>query len=201
MNRAPRISPFAFRFDAASHEYVSIETGETFPHITGMLKDAGLVDDRWYTDESSDRGHYVHTLTAQYDLGAIDREDLIQVDSPYKGWLVAHVEAMNLIRPQWVSVEEPRVHPVFRYGGRPDRYGRVYGAMANCELKSGDPEPAHAIQLALQNLLLEPEVGLPAETIPRYALYLRRTGRWTLQTFPDTRRDFAKAREIVRRFC
>ena len=200
-NQGKTTRNFAFRFDADDHAYVSIETGEIYPHITGLLKSAGLVDSRWYTDESRDRGHYVHTLTAQYDLGAIEREDLLRVDSPYKGWLAAHCEAMSVIGPKWQSIEEPIVHAQYRFGGRPDRVGKVYGATAVVEIKSGDPEPAHCIQLALQCILVAPEVGLPPETIPRYGLYLKRTGKWVLQSFPDTRKDFAKARDILKRFC
>jgi hypothetical protein len=30
---------------------------------------------------------------------------------------------------------------------------------------------------------------------------LKRTGRWVLKSFPDVRRDFQKAREILKRFA
>jgi len=189
-----------FRFDGIRHEYVSIATGEVYPHITGMLKDAGLVDDKWYTEESRERGSCVHRLTADYDLGSFEREDLAQIDSLYKGWLSAHVDAMEKIKPTWTKVEEPLVHPVYRYGGRCDRVGEVYGAVAVLEIKTGGIEAAHAVQLALQALLVAEDVGLPAETIQRYALYLKRTGRWTLQRFPN-RADFNQARRIIKLCC
>src|SRR5574341_1863405 len=51
-----RTSELPFRFDALNHEYLSVATGEVFPHITGMLEQTGWIDDRWYTEESSDRG-------------------------------------------------------------------------------------------------------------------------------------------------
>ena len=57
-----------FRFDALNHEYIALDTGEMLPHITGMLETAGLVDDLWFTEESSECGTCVHSLTAQYDL-------------------------------------------------------------------------------------------------------------------------------------
>lgn len=192
---------FPFRFDAEQHQYLSIETGEVFPHITQMLEDCGLVDSRWYTDAARTRGSCVHRLTSDYDLGSIVREDLPQVNSIYKGWLAAHVWITDKVKPRWLHVEEPRVHPQFRYGGRPDRVSHVYGALAVVEIKSGEPEDGHAIQLALQAILVAPELKLPAETIPRYALYLKGTGKGTLTAFPNTRRDFAKAREIIRRCC
>lgn len=191
-----------FRFQADLHEYVNIVTGSTYPHITGLLKDAGLVDSRWFTDEARERGHQVHLSTARYDLGSYDRKDLITVNDPlYKGWLLAHVGAMDQVQPKWQAVEEPIVHATLRFGGRPDRYGYVYGAIANVDLKTGAKEDSHAIQTALQNILIAPLVGLPAEAIPRYCLYLKSSGRFVLHAFPDTRRDFAKAREILRRFA
>lgn len=190
-----------FRFSSSDHAYIDIATGAEIPSITQLLKEAGLVNDRFYTEESRERGSCVHRLVADYDLGAIHKEDLPEVNSVYKGWLQAHVAAMDVIQPTWLSIEERRVHETLRFAGTLDRHGKVYGAVAVVEIKSGAVEDAHPIQLALQCLLVSPEVGLPAETIPRYGLYLKRTGRWTLQSFPDTRRDFAKAREILRRFC
>jgi hypothetical protein len=195
--------PFTFRFDSDLHEYVNDITGDVYPHITGLLKAAGEVDDRFFTDDSRIRGHYVHSLTAQYDLGAID--DLMELESPYAGWLAAYGDkkkgAIAVIQPKWRAVEEPIVHPRLRFGGRPDRWGTIYCAIGNVELKSGDPMDYHPIQTALQNILIETVCGLPAETIPRYGLYLKRTGRWHLQSFPNVRRDFQKAREIIKRFA
>lgn len=194
-------APFTFRFDATAHEYLSIDTGEVYPHITGMLEQCGLVDRRWYTAASCERGSCVHRLTTDYDLGAIAREDLPTVNSIYKGWLAAHVKAMDIIRPAWQHIEEPMVSAQYRFGGRPDRVGRVYGAIAVVEIKSGAPEPAHAIQLALQALLVAPDLKLPPESIPRYALYLKNTGRFKLETFPNTRKDFAEAKRVIHRCC
>ncbi len=186
-----------FRFDSVNHEYVSMETGEAYPHITGLLKVAGLVDDRWYTAESRDRGSAVHRLTTDYDLGAFGREDVATINSKYKGWLAAHVKAMDMIRPQWRHIEEPFVHQTHLYGGRPDRVGLVYGAVSLMEIKSGDVEKSHPIQLALQAILVEPEVKLPAETLPRYGLYLKANGKWRVETFVN-RKDFDVARRIIR---
>lgn len=199
---APRSTEaLPFRFDAAAHEYLSVDSGEVYPHITGMLQTTGWVDAKWYTAESRDRGSAVHRLTTDFDLGAIGREDLPLVNSIYKGWLMAHVSAMDIIRPTWDMIETPMVHSVHHYGGRLDRGGMVYKAFSVVELKSGGPEKAHAIQLALQAILASEKVNLPAETIPRYGLYLKSNGKFKLELFPDTRRDFAEARRVIARCC
>lgn len=190
-----------FRFDSTAHEYIEIATGRVLPHTTGLLKAAGLVDDTWFTDESRWRGSVVHRWTTMLDLGEIEYGDLPKIDDgKYKGYLAAHHHAMVNLRPDWVHVEEPFVHPVFLFGSRPDRLGDINGAFSNCDLKSGAPSKAHPIQTALQCIAAEPYVNLPAEGIVRYCLYLKNDGKWKLERH-DNMRDFQTAREIIRRYA
>lgn len=185
-----------FRFDANTHEYVNIRTGDVRPHITGMLQAEGLIDDRWFTEESCERGSCVHRLTADYDLGALDPREC---DSKYKGWLLGHVALMRIVNPSWRHVEEPMLHRALDFGGRPDRVGTIYGAVGVWEIKSGLEDPAHAIQLAMQAILAAPIVGLPAESLVRYAAYLKSNGKYKLVEYKQ-RRDFDEAHRIIRRW-
>ena len=188
----------SFAFDARRHEYVDEDAGEVLPHITGMLERSGWVDDRWFTEESCERGSIVHRLSADYDLGAI--ENVESVTSQYKPWLLAHVKGIGLVRPEWTHVEIPLVSAVYRYGGRPDRCGLMYGAVAVAEIKSGPIGKAHAIQTALQAILLAPEVGLPAEAIHRYGWYVTGRGKFRLEQFV-ARADFDAAYTVIRQTC
>lgn len=186
----------AFRFDANNHEY--IVDGAVIPHITGMLEATGWIDDRWYTEESCERGGCVHRLTADYDLGALDVESCI---SKYRGWLLGHVTAMQILQPRFTHIEEPLVSDrEGLYGGRPDRAGLLMGASGVLEVKSGGIEKGHPIQTALQAILVAPEMGLPPESLLRYALYLRDNGRFHLEPH-DKRGDFDKARDVIRHCC
>lgn len=191
-------------FSADTHTYRDAG-GLVLPSITQLLKAAGLVSEDYYTEESRRRGTIVHALTRDFDLGAIGREEISNVQSPihsaYLGWLQAYVDAMDAIRPEWDEIEEIHAHPVHRFAGRPDRVGRVYGALAVVEIKSGAPEPAHAVQLALQAILVAPAVHLPPESLQRYAWYGKGTGKWKLERFPNTARDFGTAREVIRTCC
>jgi len=183
----------SFRFDAFNHEYVETATGEVLPHITGMLERTGWIDDRWYTEESCARGQQVHRLTADYDLGAIDVD---QERGPFRSYLLAYVDAMKVIPHEWVGIEEPLVHAGYRFGGRPDRHGRIYTAKGILEIKSGAVDKAHPIQTALQAILLAPIVGLPPELIDRFCLYVKPTGRWVLDQHKE-RRDLIEAQRII----
>jgi hypothetical protein len=188
-----------FRFDAANHEYVDIATGVVLPHITGMLEAAGLIDTRWFSEECKVRGTEVHTLTRDYDLGALDVESCT---SRYKRWLQAHVKAMDIIRPAFDvnDIERTFAHPTFGYAGRPDRVGRIYGQVGVLEIKSGPPEASHAIQTALQAMLVEQQVGVPARFQVRFALYLQGDGKHKLREHKRDY-DFDVAREIIRKCC
>jgi hypothetical protein len=194
------LDPVPFRFSAPTHEYVSLDTGEVFPHITGLLVQSGWVNDEWYTEESCERGQRVHRLCAEFDLGAIGPADLGSVDERYAGWIRAHAKAMQVLRPEILAVEEPAVHPVYRFGGRPDRLVKLYGLISILELKSGVPHKAHPIQTALQAILLAPTVGLPEDGIARFTLYLRKNGKFTLERHPR-RADLDEAHRLIRAHC
>lgn len=187
----------AFRFDADTHTYRLVRTAEALPHITGMLTASGWVDDEWYTDEGRERGHAVHALTAEHDLGAISSENLRQFESVYRGYLLAYIDALGMVKPEWEWVEEPLVHPFYGYAGRPDRGGTVYGVKSVGEIKSGAPDKSHRIQTALQAMLFSPIIRLPAEMIHRYVFYLKPTGKWKIERHPD-RRDFDEAKRIAK---
>lgn len=188
-----------FAFAAAEHEYIDTMTGQTLPHITGLLQFAGLTpNERFYTEQARDRGSEVHRMTAAFDQGAI--ENVSAVVSRYKGWLQAHVDAMFRLLPNWSHIEEALIHEELRFGGRPDRVGSLAGCISVVDIKSGTPEKkAHAIQTALQAILVAPEVRLPPESIERYCLYLKPTGKWRLEPYRN-RGDIFEAHRILARY-
>jgi len=191
------VASAVFRFDQVRHEYIDPGSGEQYPHITGMLEAAGHVDSEWFTEDSRIRGSAVHRLTADYDLGALDLESCV---SRYRGYLLAHAFAMDVMKPEILEVEQPRVHAAMHYGGRPDRVWRYDGRLAIPEIKSGDYEKSHPIQTALQAVLVAPEYGIPPELFERYGIYLKANGRAKVERFDD-RRDFDEAMRIIKRCC
>lgn len=189
-----------FRFDAEAHEYIDLATGAVLPHITSMLQRSGIVDAGWYTDASRERGTAVHRLTADYDLGALDPAKCI---SAYRGYLLAHHAAMTILKGQGLvlhAIEEPLVHPTYRYGGRPDRIVSMAGRLGVLELKSGGPERGHQVQTSLQAILACVEARLPAESLGRWCLYLKESGKFKLEEH-RRREDFVEAHRIIRTCC
>jgi hypothetical protein len=179
------------RFDQAAHAYYLHEV--RVPSITQMMSAEGMIDSIWYTEESRQRGTAVHEWTASFDLGAVEIESY---EGAYRPYMLAHVEAMRVLRPEILEVEVPLVHERLRYGGRMDRLWRLFSALSIVELKSGPPMPWHRIQTALQAILVEQERGVPATAIKRYGLHLRGNGRYKLDPH-DNPIDIGRARGVI----
>ena len=194
--------PIPFRFDRVRHEYIELATGLVLPHITGLLDAAGLIDDRWYTEESCERGTAVHNLTASFDLGGLDLASCV---SPYRGYLLGYVDGITKLRAllgvKFLDIEVPMVHRILRFGGRPDRTMRLLKkALGILEVKTGDETDAHPIQTALQAILAADEYDLPAEAWLRYVAYVGAGGRCRIIQHKNPR-DFVRAREIIREYA
>jgi hypothetical protein len=192
------LPPIAFRFDAGAHEYVDTVTGYVYPHATGLLLISGWTDDRWFTDESSERGQAVHRMTAEYDMGAIEQPHA--VESGYKNYLLGHVDVVQRSKPVWLHIEEPIVSARYRFGCRPDRICTYYGGRGPWEVKAAQPQKSHQIQTALQALADEARSGIPAEYAWRFCEYLTPNGRGRVVQHKDVR-DIIEARRIVREYC
>lgn len=184
------LTPFQFR--ESDHSYWV--DGVQWPSITQMISAVGLVNAEWYTEESCDRGHDVHALTAAYDLGALDVASCV---SPFRGYLLAHVKAMQILRPRIFAVEEPLVHRLYRFGGRPDRIVKLDGALGVLEVKSGARHPAQPIQTMLQAMLVEQVIGLAPEMQLRWCLFLKPDGRFKVEQHKDTAHDLREARKVL----
>ena len=185
-------------FTASTHEYLDTATGEVLPSVTQMLQIAGLVNSDWFTAESAARGTAVHQLCADWDHDAI--QDLGALKSPHKAYLLAHVDAMRKIKPEILCIEQALMHERWRFAGTPDRVVKIYGRLSVLELKSGQAHSSHLVQTALQAMLVSAKTGVPAESIGRFGLYLKGTGRFTFEAF-TRRRDFDCAMTVIRKCC
>lgn len=184
-----------FRFDARTHEYIALDTGEVLPHITGMLLATGRINDAWFTQDGRERGSAVHKLTADYDMGALDVADCA---SRYRDRLLGYVGFSERVKPEVLTVEEAIVHPVHRYAGRPDRVVKIGGVVGILEIKTGAFEELHCLQTALQAILVAADHCLKPEDLGRWVLYLRDKGKFKLESHKATARDFADARSVIR---
>lgn len=187
----------AFRFEEADHTYWIGDA--RVPSITQLIERGGLLGAgaAFYTEASRDRGHEVHRLCADFDLGVLD---LPRLESPHRGYVLAYIAASVGLKPEWDDIEEADAHPHYRFAGRIDRAGLVLGRQTVAELKSAAKAKHHPVQTALQAILRSWRHGLPAEQYQRLVIYLKNTGKFSVERHDDPR-DFVEAFRLIREFC
>jgi len=159
-----------FIFDPESHRYTV--NGAEIPSVTQVLKEAGLTKE-YSSMEAAERGTVVHLACECADLG-INVTDLI-VDPYVTAWRRFRSETGFTHS----DIENASWHPVYRYAGRIDRVGGANGKKIVLDIKSGAPEPWHALQLAAY-------AGLMAKPLAweRWAVYLADDGSYSVREYP-----------------
>jgi len=162
-------------FDEAKHEYS--KDGIIYPHMTQILQDVGLIDITWYTEESSMRGRYIHDCLRLLD----ENVPLVMLDigPDIEGYINAYLKFKKENDYKIIESETHHINETMRFAGTPDRVCRVNGKDAIIDIKTGTKCDWHGIQLSGYKLLLgESKLLL-------YGLYLKDTGKYTLQPYKD----------------
>lgn len=126
----------------------------SLPRVSSILKDAGLVNEGFYTDFARDRGAAVHAACALGDLGNLDESTLHPEVEPYvRSWRLLRDHMGWKFGPGDVELEVSTA----AYVGHPDKVLRT-GCIVRevLDLKTGQPEPWHAIQLAMYAMAFVP---------------------------------------------
>jgi hypothetical protein len=152
------------------------------PSVTQVLKDAGLIDTHWYTEEARLRGKAVHAACQFLDEDDLDWETVLPAYQGYvQGWAKFKRDSGFQIgrdgegRP---LVEYRLYHPVFGYCGTLDRQGAIGSAEYLVDLKTGTPEEWHGYQLAGYSQCLP-----DALSRKRMTVHLKANGRYTTHEY------------------
>ena len=145
--------------------------GVRVPSVTQVIKAAGYMGNTaHYTDEARDRGTYVHKVTELHDLGTL-------VVAKVEEWALPYLFAWRKFRADAGFVPEEIElivgHPTLLYAGTLDRLGDYGGCNMLVDIKTGSPEPWHAIQA---RAYAEPISGL----CPRMGVYLSADGKYKI---------------------
>jgi hypothetical protein len=158
---------------------------------TRLLKQVGLVDSEWFTDEGRLRGQYVHEaiqLDLEHDLGSVDPGILGYVDAARAFLRDAGAEV--------VAVERLLADPMLGIGGRPDLIGRCFGHVTIVDWKCGTPARWHRYQSATYKHLVLVNKVVPDPLIDAYAVYLDDKGHYTVGP-TVTREDWKIAQAAI----
>lgn len=130
-------------FDENAHTYTV--DGTQYPSVTTVLKSAGLIDTKWFTEEGRDRGTYVSQATAWWELNQLDNDSLDPELEPY---LSAWVQFLHDSEIDVQQIEHPVCHPM-GFAGTPDRvvFHPTLGSTV-IDIKTGGKSTWHALQLA-----------------------------------------------------
>lgn len=168
------------KFNPDLHEYTA--GGRRVPHVTGILKTAGLVDDRWFTEWARERGSVVHKLCELDDEGDLNEST---VDPRLVGYLAAW-RAFRLETGFVPAEVERKVHAAsLNYCGTLDRVGTLRGKpdLVILDIKTGAPSRATGLQLAAYQRAYQETTGLWAAR--RWAVHLAEDGAYTLIQYRD----------------
>lgn len=169
MTAQPRIA-----YNEITHTY-SV-AGRTLPSVTQILRGVGLIDDRWFGEQHAERGRVIHEVTRLHDEDDLDE---CTVDQVLRAYLDAwrDFRAVSGFVPQ--RIEVAFADTLHRFAGRIDRIGTFGGAAAILDIKSGAPQPSHALQLAGYDILAG-DAGLR-----RICVHLSSDGKWAIREYKD----------------
>jgi hypothetical protein len=127
-------------------------TDSDLPHVTDILKDAGLIDTTFFTEWSRDRGKAVHLACELSDKGMLNETDLDPAVAPR---LEMYRKFLKEVKPEILGIEEYVEYPK-AYCGTLDRRMVINGFPGVLDIKNGNPAPWHALQVMLYSLCLKP---------------------------------------------
>ena len=162
-------------FNEERHEYS--EGGIIIPNVTTVLKNAGLIDDEYFTEEGRRRGNAVHAATHYYDDGDLDEGSVAQ---EYLGYLEGYKRFLFEVEPEWdPDLVERIIHNrECGYIGRLDRGGRMFRRPSILDIKTGQSDDFY---VGPQTAAYE----RPLRSRDRYTLRLKPNGTYKLKPHKD----------------
>ena len=166
-------------FDAAEHRYY-LGTRE-LPSVTSILKDVGLVDDTWFTEEAAERGTAIHLAVERLHAS----QPYFNVRSEYVGYMEAYLAFLASSRFLHEASELRVYDPIRGYAGTID----LIGALPNhkhvlIDIKTGSVPPTVGPQTYAYARCLE-------TFHERFALHLKADGTFRLLPLKEWREDEA----------
>ena len=156
-------------FDPALHEYS--DGGVIIRSVTQILKAAGMIDDRWFSEEARDRGSAVHTLCERYAHGIrFDNAGRALASLEYVNAFARFVEDFGVYAIDTETMIEGEIDG-HRYAGKYDLMAEIQGKRVLIDIKTGAKAKWHPVQLAAYAMQSKPHSAMD--------LYLKANGKYT----------------------
>lgn len=168
-------------FDEENHIY-SVE-GIPVPSTTTIIKEAGMMKNLdFYTSGGSGRGTYIHKLTEQYDKGTMDWGQV----GEYLPYVNAYIEFKEKYNLEVLLREEKAYNRAYWYAGQMDIVGRVNGKLFVIDIKTGQEEKWHYLQLILYSGLIKWKDEGGESPLKTADLYLKKNGKYKFKEGVET---------------
>lgn len=159
--------------------------GVSYPSVTTVLKEVGLVNSDWYAPTGTTRGTAVHEMTELIDQWVLESH---HAEEELRGYLQAYETFLSDFKPTWHSREVSFVNPEDGVGGTVDCVGTLGTGDPDeslwvIDIKTGSHERHHGVQLEAYRRGL----GLEAK---KAILLLKKTGKYSFFTKHKTIGDF-----------
>ena len=159
-------------FDEELHRYFD-QYGRRYDSVTGILEAEGYIDTEWFTEEAALRGTEVHKAVKKLSRREAEIKDF------RKNYWFDYLEAYiwfcvdTGFQPHWI--EKIVCDERFQIAGTLDMTGTLRGRKVLIDLKTGDFEDWHPVQLAAYAVMGR------IEDYRRYTLHLKSDGKYTLK--------------------
>jgi len=165
--------------DAESHRY--FWNGQHVGGVTEIIQGLGLVDPRWFSDYSRDRGTAVHAAMEYLVRGLLDWSTVDQRIVGYVRAGEAFLRDAGIKPTDMVLTEHLVFHEAHRYAGKLDLFALAFGESSVIDFKSGGLGCA-SIQTAAYEEALRVELGA-VKPFRRMAVQLREDGTYRKEDF------------------
>jgi len=176
-----RVPEPLLEYDNATHTYKV--DGVVYPSVTQVLREAGLIDDTWFTEEGAERGKEVALITELYDKGELDEALLTKTRPQYMGYLEAWKKFLRERVFVVVTIEERLYEHAYCYAGTSDRRVSLIDGTGRTlvEIKTGAKAWWHRYQTAAYMAV--------RGALNRMAVYLKPDGKYTCDPHDDYPHD------------
>lgn len=136
-----------FRFVAEPHGYFFQDV--PVPSPSTVFADLGLVDKRWYTEDSRARGRAVHAWIPE----ALAGRSIAAADPEIRLFVESAMRLVDRLKPRIVRLEVPLYHPELRFAGTSDAEVEHQGWAEIWDWKSGKAPKVARYQTAAYEML------------------------------------------------
>ncbi len=175
--------------------------GKKLISVTQVFVVAGMMQTRFFTAASAERGTFLHLATEYYDRDDVELDES-ELDDALRPYLDAYKQFVDDCNPAWTAIEERLADPALGIAGTVDRVGaftppgekRRSRVVLDIKSTNRPGSPFHALQTAAYAHLVSRKLVAAGKVAPqrtskslidRYVLYVNSKGKYRLVEHTD----------------